>query len=44
MQITFLKELIIMIILRGGRLSIKDIILKKVDDFSINQKIGLICR
>ncbi len=31
-----------MMILRGGRSSAKDIILKKVDDFFLSQKIGLV--
>ena len=42
MQITFLKKLIIIIILKRGQLYIKDIIVKKIDNFFPNQKIDLI--
>ncbi len=44
MQTTFLKELMIMMILRGRWLYAKDINLKKVNDFSLSQKTGLVCR
>ena len=43
---TFLKELMIIIILKREQSYAKiiDTNLKKIDDFSLSQKIGLVCK